>query len=222
MSTLPDLSTLKVRAINYEDTVSVNNNVAEPFPDHEEDQEIPEDEPEQPEKSPDIIRQEQDARLILGLYKSKFPTELKVLSKDFDSLDLMDLAQLNELRDRCDKILGAGSGLDAKKKLFNAIVFVLEKVGCASGVQCEGLTGNLLNDKDFQRDIMRLCLKYLSADECKPEITVPMKIVTTAMQLHANSEIKANAPLIEEQLSSINVNDATISVKAVPPGPSNN
>ena len=69
---------------------------------------------------------------------------------------------------------------------------------------------------------MRLCLKYLSANECKPEITVPMKIVTTAMQLHANSEIKAKAAQIEEQLSTLSINDATISVKAVPPGPSYN
>jgi hypothetical protein len=209
MSSLPDLSALRVQSANEVPTTE------EPIVEEEEIEEI-----EEVTKSTEILRQEQDARLILGLYKSKFAIELKPLNKDFESLDNLELSQLNELRDRCDKILGAGSGLEAKKKMFNAVVFVLEKVGCATGVQCEGLTGNLINDKDFQRDIMRLCLKYLSADECKPEITVPMKIVTTAMQLHANNEIRIKAAEINQQLSSLSIDDnTTVKITAEPPGP---
>ena len=49
----------------------------------------------------------------------------------------MDLDQINELRDNCDKLLGAGSGLESKKKMFNAILFVLEKLGiCWNGCPC--------------------------------------------------------------------------------------
>ena len=53
-----------------------------------------------------------------------------------------------------------------------------------------------------------------------------MKIVTTAMQLHANNEIKVKAAQIEQQLATLSVSDATITidkeVKAVPPGPPTN
>ena len=52
MSLLPDLSALRVKPINYEDTTTT----AESSPEPVEDEEIPEDELEQPEKSPDILR----------------------------------------------------------------------------------------------------------------------------------------------------------------------
>jgi hypothetical protein len=116
-------------------------------------------------------------------------------------LAVTDLSGLETIRDRCDKLLGAGSGCDAKKKMFNAILYVIEKVGCAGGVQCEGLTSTLLADKEYQKDVTRLALQYLSANDCRAEISVAMKVLSTAVQLHANSEIRARQQEVKAQMA---------------------
>ena len=156
----------------------------------------------------------------------KFPTELKAFIKEFNKLDEMDLDAINKLGDKCDKTLGCSGGLEVRKKTFNAILFVIEKVGTMNGVKCYGLTNTLLNDEDYQRDIMRLCLKYLSADECKPEYTVPLKVVTTAIQLHANNEVAETQALVENKLSNVSINERLGEIKlddnqfkCEPPGP---
>lgn len=204
MATLPDLSRLKIGAAtsppsqpppqqqSYPDFEAADLGAAE---------EYVEEAAEMIPKSAELIQKEEDARLIISLYKMKFGEELAALQNEFNSMPDMDLGQLEELRDRCDKILGASSGIEVKRKTFNAAIFVIEKVGCMSGVHCEGLTATLLADKDYQRDITRLALKYLSANDCKPEITVPLKIVTTAIQLHANAEVKERQAAIEQKLA---------------------
>src|SRR3982751_653037 len=78
--------------------------------------------PPMPEpKSVELIQKEQETRIILSLYKTKFPEELGVLACELDPLlmNSMDIAQLESLRDKCDKLLGAGSGCDSKRKSFN-------------------------------------------------------------------------------------------------------
>ena len=79
---------------------------------------------------------------------------------------------------------------------------------------------------ETQRDIMRLCLKYLSADECKPEYTVPLKVITTAIQLHANNEVAETQALVENKLSNVSINERLGEIKiddnqfkCEPPGP---
>ncbi len=52
---------------------------------------------------------------------------------------------------------------------------------------------------------MRLALKYLSATDCRPELTVGLKILSTAVSLHANAEIKARQGAINSQMA----NDTT-------------
>lgn len=158
-------------------------------------------------KSPELIAKEQELRIIISLYKCKFPSELSILGSELDpiSVNMMDVAQLESLRDKCDRLLGASSGCDNKVKMMNMCLYIIEKIGCIGGIQCEGLTGILLKDRDYQRDITRLALKYLSASDCKPEYTVPLKILSSCVQLHANNEIIQKEKAIQQQLSS---NDA--------------
>lgn len=154
-------------------------------------------------KSPEVAGKEEELRIIISLYKSKFGEELAVLGAELDSVALAhtDMAALESLRDRCDRILGAGSGCDNKRRTFNTCIYIIEKLGCYSGVHIEGLTAALLADREYQRDLTRLALKWLSANDCKPEYTVPMKILTTAVQIHMNHEIMAKKPIVEAQLA---------------------
>ena len=211
---LPDLTRLKVGS------EPTTNSPAEEFP--EPDYQEPE-EPEEPieNKSPEVVQKEEDARLIVSLYKMKFGDELKALSAEFARIGEMDLAELEVLRDRCDKILGGNSGVEVRRKTFNAALFVLEKVGCMSGFKCEGLTATLLADKDYQRDLLRLSLKYLSANDCRSEYTVPLKVVTTALQLHASAEVNEKKGVIQQHIAANlgAIEKVTNEFKAVPPGP---
>jgi hypothetical protein len=205
---LPDLTRLKVgdrppSATKIPSTQSPPPPSFEPDLDIDMDNFTPDPVALAPPKSPEMVAREEELRVIISLYKVKFPTELLALSSELDPLVLasMDAAQLEALRDRCDKILGAGSGADNKKKMFNTCLYVIEKVGCYSGIQCEGLTAVLLADPDYQKDLMRLALKYLSVNDCRPELTVGMKIISTAVQLHASAELKAQQQAIQVKLA---------------------
>ncbi len=156
-----------------------------------------------PAKSAETIAKEEELRIIISLYKVKFGEDLAVLGAEIDPVNMsqMDLPQLELLRDRCDKLLGAGSGCENKKRAFNTCLYVIEKLGCYGGAHLEGLTATLLADKEYQRDITRLALRYLSANDCRPEYTVPMKILTTAVQIHMNNELTAQKQVVEAKLT---------------------
>src|ERR1700733_1819565 len=100
------------------------------------------------------------------------------------------LDNLEDLRNRADILLGASSAIDNKKKLFNSCIWALEKGSVAYGFNTSGMTGILLSDKDFQKDLTRLSLKYLTAQESSAEVTTFLKVVSTAIQCSANNEIK--------------------------------
>ena len=74
--------------------------------------------------------------------------------------------------------------------MFNACIFGIEQVTTKFlNYNTSGLTKELLMDKDFQKDILRLCLKYLNAEHSSPEITVPLKILSTMLQVNAANEM---------------------------------
>ncbi len=160
--------------------------------------------PPVPPKSPETIAMETEQRIILQLYQSKFPSELSILANElsYQNLNMLDLAALEALRGKCDKILGGSSAIDNKKKMFNSLLYVIEKISVYSGIECSGLTSTLLADKDYQRDVTRLALKYLSTSEMNPEALVPMKVLTTAIQLHANAELKRETAMITQKITS--------------------
>lgn len=209
MSTnIPDLSRLKVGAVQMQKNMPdesasapIQNIQSVPsLYENIDDISLP---PLPPPKSPELIQREQELRIIISLYQTKFPQELSILGPELDpmAMNLMDHTQLESLRDKCDRLLGGSSGCESKKKAFNACLYVIERIGCMSGVHCEGLTGLLLNDSDYQRDVTRLALRYLSASDCKPEVSIGLKIISTAVQLHANNEIKQREKAIEQQFS---------------------
>jgi hypothetical protein len=159
-------------------------------------------EPEAP-KDPETIAKEGEQKIILLLYYNKFSEDLAIVAQELtnDNLQRLNLEQLKLLREKCDKILGSNSGLEVRRKSFNAMLYVIEKLCCYSGLKCEGLTGQLLADDTYQKDLSRLALKYLSSSECSPEVCVTMKILSSAVQIHANNEIKAQSQQVTQQLS---------------------
>lgn len=165
-----------------------------------------------PVKSRETIEKETEQRIILQLYQSKFPEELSILANELSymNLSMLDLAALEALRDKCDRILGGSSAIDNKRKMLNSFIYVIEKISIYSGLECNGLTQTLLSDKDFQKDITRLALKHLSASEMQPELLVPMKIITTAVQIQANNEIKKEQVIITQKMSQQNDNIAEL------------
>lgn len=147
--------------------------------------------PERLASSPEDDKNAFETRLILQLYKSKFPNDLDMLRDEFVGLATMSLPDLQNLRKKCDIALGASSSSENKRKLFNSCIYGLEKICTGMGYDTTGSTALLLSDSDFQRDLLRLSLKYLSADETSAELTVGMKLVSTFVQTNANNEIKA-------------------------------
>jgi hypothetical protein len=140
--------------------------------------------------TPEDSKKAFEERLILQLYQSKFPADLQMLGAELMMVSALPLAKLVELRRKCDIVLGASSSTENKRKLFNSCIYGLEKVTTQCGYSTEGMTALLLSDSDFQRDLMRLSLKYLNADETSAELTVGMKLVSTMVQCNANNEIK--------------------------------
>jgi len=158
-------------------------------------------EPEPP-KDPETIAKEDEQRIILMLYNNKFNQDLAIITQELsnENLQRLNLEQLKVLREKCDKILGSNSGLEVRRKSFNAMLYVIERMCCYSGLRCEGLTGQLLADDTYQKDLSRLALKYLSSSECSPEVCVSMKILSSVVQLHANNEIKQQTQQVAQKL----------------------
>lgn len=171
---------------------------------------LPFDQP--PMKSKETLEAETEARIVLQIYHSKFPEELAILANElsYQSLMLMDLEGLKALRDKCDRILGGSSALENRKRAMNSFLYVIEKLSVYSGIECSGLTSTLLNDKDYQKDVMRLSLRYLSSSEMNPEWLVLSRIITTSVQLHANNEIKREQAAITQKMSQQNDNIAEL------------
>ena len=111
----------------------------------------------QPAKCEEDKKAEFNERLILQLYNSYFPTNLAALSSELtpQALEAKNLTQLKELRGKCDLLLGSGSQILVKKKMFNACIFGIEQVTTKFlNYNTTGLTKELLMDKDFQKDIL--------------------------------------------------------------------
>jgi len=133
-------------------------------------------------------------RIILQVYHHQFKQDLAVIAKDLSSESLLmkGVAELKELRRKCDMLLGAASASQNKKKLFNSLIYIIEKLGTTSdaltaGVNLKGLTGAAIADKDFQKDLCRLSLKHLSAREVEPEVSAGMRLVSLIMQVNHNN-----------------------------------
>ena len=156
----------------------------------------------EPPKDPETIAKEDEQRIILMLYNNKFSQDLAIIAQELtnENLQRLNLEQLKTLREKADKILGSNSGLQVRLKSFNAMLYVIERMACYSGLRCEGLTGQLLADDQYQKDLSRLALKYLSSSECSAEVCVTMKLLTTAVQLHANNEIIAQTQQVTQKL----------------------
>jgi len=156
----------------------------------------------EPPKDPETIAKEDEQRIILLLYNNKFSQDLAIIAQELtnENLQRLNLEQLKTLREKADKILGSNSGLQVRLKSFNAMLYVIERMACYSGLRCEGLTGQLLADDQYQKDLSRLALKYLSSSECSAEVCVTMKLLTTAVQLHANNELNAQSQQVAQRL----------------------
>ena len=161
---------------------------------------LPSIQPAQQVGQPGDREKEFELRLILQLYYLKFKEELEILSSELSVISLANknLKSLQELRDKCNFALEASSAVHNKSKLFNACIYAIERVTTSYGYNTNGLTSILLQDNEFQKDLVRLGLKYLTSNETSAEITVALKVMTTAIQCNANNEIEREAKRIAD------------------------
>jgi len=140
-----------------------------------------------------------ELRIILKLYMMQFKEELKEFQKK--DLDKMNSEQLKTLRRYFDFILGASKATSNKVKMFFGVILALEKTLTSYDLlDVTGLTRVLYSDNDFHHDLKRLSLKYLSSYETRPEISVPLTILQTCIQLDkVNSESKQNILVKQEK-----------------------
>jgi len=160
-------------------------------------------------------------RIILQVYYHQFKQDLAVIAKDLSSESLLmkGVAELKELRRKCDMLLGAASASQNKKKLFNSLIYIIEKLGTTSdaliaGVNLKGLTGAAIADKDFQKDLCRLSLKHLSAREVEPEVSAGMRLISLIMQVNHNNTVN--------EIGAISVAKKPVANAALPLNNSNN
>jgi len=74
-------------------------------------------------------------------------------------------------------------------------------MGKKAGMKLNGLTATLAKDEDFQRDLCRLSLKYLSSKETLPEVTVGVRLFTTITQINYHNETASLACTNTEAIS---------------------
>lgn len=158
-----------------------------------------------PPPSKESVKRTKELRLILQMYANRFEDHLTILSQDLANTEGMDEEELKELRDQCDFVLGANSAVKNDISSFNALIYTIEQIAISVDINIYGTTKVLLNDADFQRDIERLSLKYLTASRTKPEVAVGMRFLTTAMSMYrVNTEIvpsfgRGNSPQPTDQ-----------------------
>lgn len=146
------------------------------------------------EKTEDTtLQDDKDKKLevitILRLYLIKFKDDLKDYQKI--KLDKLSLEKLIEMRNTFDSILGANTSIGNKNKMFySAIYFVEKAVVNFNLLDVNGLTQVLYSNQDFQKDLMRLSLKYLTVADAKPEVAVPLTIMQTMFELDRVNSIK--------------------------------
>jgi hypothetical protein len=216
MDDLPDLSDLKVQQNAYEPNNNNNDDTndegTEGLGDIEamlnEDLESsmvgagPASPPLPPPKTQAQIDEEHMLRAILQMYYFKFKDDLSIFASELSGpmLAMQDLDALKSLRNRVDLILGASSATENKRKMFNTCIYVIEKISTNSGFDTTGVSGILANDVVFQKDLMRLSLKWLTTYDTQPEITVPMTIMHSMVQRNAAIEIQKEAMRLKEAL----------------------
>jgi hypothetical protein len=146
------------------------------------------------EKTEDnTLQDDKDKKLevitILRLYLIKFKDDLKDYQKV--KLDKLNLEKLIEMRNTFDSILGANTSIGNKNKIFySAIYFVEKAVVNFNLLDVDGLTQVLYSNQDFQKDLMRLSLKYLTVSDAKPEVAVPLTIIQTMFELDRVNSLK--------------------------------
>lgn len=180
---LPDLSSIMYQGTTQMDSAAVDTDNLSEIP---LSTEVHPNEAKSQSIDPD---RECELRIILTLYYHKFKDDLRALSNDLETnLANKNLHELEDLRRKCDLILGASSACDNKKKFFNSMIYFIESMGNKAGMKLNGLTATLVKDEDFQRDLCRLSLKYLSSKETLPEVTVGMRLFTTITQINYHNE----------------------------------
>ena len=192
-SNIPDLSSLEVsHDATPEYTIAEDTFAA--------DSDLPVDldlafeaneQPQVPQLSEEDADKLFELRMILTFYYKSFEKELAMLAEEFTQLSLAqkNIEQLESLRKKADMILGCASGVQSKAKMFNACIFAIEKFSTHFGYNITGTTNVLLNDPDFQIDIKRLAIKWLTSGETRPEVTCAMKLLSTmAQQCYANEQ----------------------------------
>ena len=72
-----------------------------------------------------------------------------------------------------------GTRVKGKEEKRKSAFPLLATILFSAGYNLNGLTSALINDSDFQRDLCRLSLKYISATETQPEISAGMRLLST-------------------------------------------
>lgn len=146
----------------------------------------PEYAPPDPEPEPEP-KYGQDRRrqiLLLQMYLNEFPAKLSAYKKtDLESLTMKELEQLLQ---EFQYILGAKQNVSAAVNAMKVGVVMLEKATTMfSPLQADGLSQVINTDQEAVDDMKCLALKYTSMMNVEPEVRLGMRVVQTALTLHA-------------------------------------
>ena len=144
------------------------------------------------------VKEKQMLLLILAAYADKFPADLAFIEAELtsDALIGQTLGELRALRDRCDMAVGINMASENKRQIFNTCIYALENFTTSMGFNTTGATARLISNKDFQKNLTRLSLKWLSEKETSAEYAVLGCMITTFAQSYMVNDQTATDPTV--------------------------
>lgn len=131
----------------------------------------------------DDIKRKRQLILHLGMYINQFPEELKQFKKV--NLEKKSIEELQDLLKEFHVIMDSKSDLKGEIQAAMGVLSAYEYVMVEyAGVQCQGLTVGLSQDKDTIKQLKLLILKHSPLITVEPEARLIMKVLMTTMQLH--------------------------------------
>lgn len=140
-------------------------------------------------------KEKQMLLLILAAYADKFPDDLAFIEDELTPAALvgLNLDELRALRDRCDMAVGMNMASENRRQMFNTCIYALEHFTTSMGFNTTGSTARLVVNKDFQKNLARLSLKWLSEKETSAEYAVLGCMITTFAQSYMMNDTAGSA-----------------------------
>lgn len=140
--------------------------------------------------------------LLIQFYLLEFPEKLSTFKKI--KFENKSVDELEKLKKEMDFTISNSSTVEAGTQMIMGTIQTLEVLSIYCGINCQGLSNRLCNDKQTIDDIKHLCLKHMHLVSAEPEARLLYKILTNMVLLHNINPSSEQIEKVTDEIHTIN------------------